>query len=164
MHVFVTVGTTQFDSLVSAVLSDPVLDCLAGLGCSSLTLQTGACAEVRVPRLWAEEILIKTYQYKPSLCQDISDADLVISHAGAGTCIEVLQTGKTLAVIVNDSLMDNHQVELAEKLAKEGYLVYGTVSTLVGTIEKSKSTKLKPYPKPNCDIFSTFVNKVIMQS
>ena len=42
----------------------------------------------------------------------------MISHAGAGTCIEVLQTGKTLAVIVNDSLMDNHQVELAEKLAE----------------------------------------------
>ena len=42
----------------------------------------------------------------------------MISHAGAGTCIEVLQAGKTLAVIVNDSLMDNHQVELAEKLAE----------------------------------------------
>ena len=73
-------------------------------------------------------------------------------------------------------------MELAEKLAevkqninqmtswqyciasKEGYLVYGTVSTLVGTIENSKSTKLKPYPKPNCDIFSTFVNKVMMHS
>ena len=53
-----------------------------------------------------------------SVHQDISDADLVISHAGAGTCIEVLQTGKTLAVIVNDTLMDNHQVELAEKLAE----------------------------------------------
>lgn len=42
----------------------------------------------------------------------------MISHAGAGTCIEVLQAEKTLAVIVNDSLMDNHQVELAEKLAE----------------------------------------------
>ena len=104
---------------------------------TSLTLQTGACAEVNIPEIpEAERINIETYQYKPSLSQvrawqsafskiptpdflqDVSDADLVISHAGAGTCIEVLQAGKTLAVIVNDSLMDNHQVELAEKLAE----------------------------------------------
>ena len=125
----------QFDSLVTSVLSDPVLSCLSSLGCTSLTLQTGACAEVTVPDLWRERINIETFQYKPSLSQvsvksgmtltiitdsyqDISEADLVISHAGAGTCIEVLTAGKTLAVIVNDSLMDNHQVELAEKLAE----------------------------------------------
>ena len=72
----------QFDSLVSAVLSDPVLDCLAGLGCSSLTLQIGACAEVRVPRLWAEEILIKTYQYKPSLCRvSVREYNLIIFYS-----------------------------------------------------------------------------------
>ena len=71
----------QFDSLVTAVLSDPVLDCLAALGCSSLTLQTGACAEVRVPRLWAEEILIKTYQYKPSLCQvSVRESRMIILY------------------------------------------------------------------------------------
>ena len=122
---------------MSAVLSGPVMDCLASLGCTSLTLQTGASAEVIIPEIpEAERISIETYQYKPSLSQvsvwrsgfseiltpdllqDITDADLVISHAGAGTCIEVLQAGKTLAVIVNDSLMDNHQVELAEKLAE----------------------------------------------
>ena len=122
---------------MSAVISAPVLDCLSSLGCTSLTLQTGACAEAIIPEIpEAERINIETYQYKPSLSQvsvwrsgfseiltpdllqDITDADLVISHAGAGTCIEVLQAGKTLAVIVNDSLMDNHQVELAEKLAE----------------------------------------------
>ena len=55
---------------MSAVLSAPVLDCLASLGCSSLTLQTGASAEVIIPDIpEAERIKIETYQYKPSLSQ-----------------------------------------------------------------------------------------------
>ena len=55
---------------MSAVLSAPVLDCLGSLGCTSLTLQTGASAEVALPEIpEAEGINIETYQYKPSLSQ-----------------------------------------------------------------------------------------------
>jgi UDP-N-acetylglucosamine transferase subunit ALG13 len=43
-------------------------------------------------------------------------ADLVISHAGAGSVLEALHAHKSLLVVVNDSLMDNHQTELAHKM------------------------------------------------
>ena len=33
-------------------------------------------------------ICIDQFDYKPSLHQDILSADLVIAHAGAGTCLE----------------------------------------------------------------------------
>ena len=95
--------------------------------------------------------------------QDISSADLVISHAGAGTCLEVLQAGKPLLVIVNDDLMDNHQMELAQRLSEEQYLIYGSVSTLAESIRQfqSKRGELRPYPAPQSEIFTNFINKLM---
>ena len=95
--------------------------------------------------------------------QDISRADLVISHAGAGTCLEVLQAGKPLLVIVNDDLMDNHQVELAQRLSEEQYLSYGSVSTLAESLRQFQTRRgdLRPYPTPQPEIFSNFINKLM---
>ena len=38
--------------------------------------------------LTSPDICIDQFDYKPSLHQDILSADLVIAHAGAGTCLE----------------------------------------------------------------------------
>ena len=46
----------------------------------------------------------------------MSLADVIISHAGAGSVMEALRLKKKLIVVVNDLLMDNHQVELATAL------------------------------------------------
>ena len=47
---------------------------------------------------------------------------------GAGTVLEVLEAGIPLVVAVNDTLMNNHQTELASKLCDDGYLQFGTCS------------------------------------
>ena len=64
-------------------------------------------------------------------------------------------------MIVNDDLMDNHQMELAEKLAQEEYLLCGTVTTLIDTLKTFKTVKLKSYPRPDASVFSSFVDKVM---
>ena len=146
---------------MSAVLSREVQQCLSQLGYTSLTVQCGHCDLSKDDTKDTSVLTTDTYQYKPCLQRDIAGADLVISHAGAGTCIEVLEAGKPLIVIVNDDLMDNHQLELAEKLSEEKYLVFGTVNTLRQTIESFNTTELVSYPMPDPSLFSSFVDKAM---
>ncbi|NXU02378.1 ALG13 transferase, partial [Buphagus erythrorhynchus] len=64
------------------------------------------------------------FRFKDSLAAELQSADLVISHAGAGSCLETLEKGKPLIVVINDKLMDNHQLELAKQLHRDGYVLY----------------------------------------
>lgn len=50
------------------------------------------------------------------------NASLIISHAGAGSIMEGLSLEKLMLVVINSSLMDNHQTELAYALSKRQYL------------------------------------------
>ncbi|KAJ8311496.1 LOW QUALITY PROTEIN: hypothetical protein KUTeg_010851 [Tegillarca granosa] len=45
-------------------------------------------------------------------------------HGGAGSCLETLGAGKPLLVVINEDLMDNHQLELAYKLFKDQHIYY----------------------------------------
>lgn len=63
-------------------------------------------------------------------------ADLVIGHAGSGTITEALRLGKPMLVVANESLMDNHQMELGSKLAELGYVLCTTCDRLVDALER----------------------------
>ena len=128
-----TVGSTApFPGLIEACLSEPVLTTLSQLGYTELRLQHGsaepppAAAAVALPHLH-----ITNFSFAPTLSPEITQADLIISHAGAGTILEVLRMGKRLVIVPNQALMDNHQVELAEELDRLGYCVCGTVKLVV---------------------------------
>jgi UDP-N-acetylglucosamine transferase subunit ALG13 len=45
---------------------------------------------------------------------------------GAGTVVDVLSRNKKLVVVINEDLMDNHQTDLGERLARDGHLVTTT--------------------------------------
>jgi len=53
---------------------------------------------------------------------------MVVNQAtGAGTILEVMRMGVPLIVVPNPSLLDNHQLELAQELEIQGYATQGDV-------------------------------------
>lgn len=88
--------------------------------------------------------VIEFFNLKPSIKEYIKCADLVISHAGAGSCLEALEEHKPLIVVTNDLLMDNHQLELAQQLHQDAHLYYCTCSDLCNLVASMDLTKLKP--------------------
>ena len=101
-YAFVTVGTTQFEALATAMLSEPVLEILAAQGFQRLVLQLGRGPEPELPA--AAPLQIDWYRFKPSLAEDMRGAGLIVSHAGAGSILEGMRLGSLMVVVVNDSL------------------------------------------------------------
>ncbi len=120
-NIFVTVGTTRFDKLVSSVTSKIALEWMESQGFSSLTIQYGRGEKPKLGDI-SSSVKIQSYDFRPSLKVDMEDADLIISHAGAGTVMEVLRMKKKMVVVINTDLMDNHQTELAGAMADRGHL------------------------------------------
>ncbi len=67
---------------------------------------------------------VKWYRFQPSLLQDMERADIIFCHAGAGTLLEALAIRREqnqppiINAVINSTLMNNHQSELAEELEK----------------------------------------------
>lgn len=120
---FVTVGTTRFDALVQMVTQPQALRWMKSNGYTDLVIQYGKGDEPIIPDDGnAPTIRCRTYRFESSLEKDMVDADLIVSHAGAGTVMEGLRLKKRLVVVINTLLMNNHQTELAGAMAKRGHL------------------------------------------
>uniref|UniRef100_A0A8C8VF44 UDP-N-acetylglucosamine transferase subunit ALG13 n=1 Tax=Pelusios castaneus TaxID=367368 RepID=A0A8C8VF44_9SAUR len=156
---FVTVGTTRFEELIAAVAAPESLQALRSLGYSRLVLQVGSGAAPEPLRTAA--FTLEVFRFKESLAEDLQRADLVISHAGAGTCLETLEKGKPLLVVVNEKLMNNHQLELATQLYRDGHLFYCTCSTLLESLKSMDLSTLKPFPPGQPEKFAEFLDRVI---
>ncbi|XP_011866108.1 PREDICTED: UDP-N-acetylglucosamine transferase subunit ALG13 homolog [Vollenhovia emeryi] len=159
--VFVTVGTTKFDELITTVLSRTVLEALSARDYKHLILQTGNTN--LKPDCTARYGFrkIETFGLSPSIGEYMQLADLVISHAGAGSVLEALENHKHLIVVINDLLMDNHQTELAEQLYKDEHLYYCTCRDLPRVIQTMDLTKLKPFVDDKSADIANFIDKVM---
>ncbi len=82
--VFVTVGTTRFDELISSVQTSECLSELSRQKFSRMVLQFGNGDKPTLPDD-THSIEISSFRFKPSLKEDMAAARLIISHAGAGS-------------------------------------------------------------------------------
>ncbi|XP_015589552.1 UDP-N-acetylglucosamine transferase subunit ALG13 homolog [Cephus cinctus] len=160
-NIFVTVGTTKFDELINTVTDSQVLKNLNKKGYNYLTLQIGNSAldPNCTPRYGFHHI--DYFHLSPSIKEYILSADLIISHAGAGTCLEVLEAQKPLIVVTNQLLMDNHQLELASQLYEDGHLYYCTCDTLLDVIKTMDLSRLKPFRTDKSKNIVNCINEIM---
>ncbi|XP_057375948.1 UDP-N-acetylglucosamine transferase subunit ALG13 homolog [Daphnia carinata] len=158
-NIFVTVGTTQFDELVTEVLHPDMLEVMESKGYTHLIIQIGRGLEPQIPT--SRRIQITLYHLKENISSDIEDSSLVISHAGAGSCLEVLNAHKPLIVVVNQKLMGNHQLELAEKLQSERHVVMCYPETLKTTLSDFDTSCLKILHINNQMALSNYIEKLM---
>ncbi|CAB9496916.1 Putative bifunctional UDP-N-acetylglucosamine transferase and deubiquitinase ALG13 [Seminavis robusta] len=120
---FVTVGTTLFDKLVLSTSSPEALQWMLANGFTRVIIQYGKGVEPSIPKDQAAGFeKIETYRFKPTLEDDMKAADMIISHAGAGTVMEAMRMEKHLVVVINTLLMDNHQAELANAMGSRKHI------------------------------------------
>lgn len=136
-----------------------ILQVLAISGYTHLVLQVGSGPEPQIPV--SDTIKISWYRLKESILPDMEAASLIISHAGAGSCLEALGVVKPVIVVVNQNLMGNHQLELASKLQSEGHVLMCYPESLCTVINDLKTATLKPFPQPNHSIFSSYIENLM---
>ena len=158
--VFVTVGTTQFDALVKAMAEDETLETLREKGYGKVVLQIGTGKFVPEEGV-RKGVNVTSFRLKPSIADDFASADLVISHAGAGSCLEALEAGKPLITVVNDTLMANHQTELAEELASNGFCFFCYPASLKSTLSALDTSQLKKYEPGQPERLANYLDSVI---
>ncbi|KZT42080.1 glycosyltransferase family 1 protein, partial [Sistotremastrum suecicum HHB10207 ss-3] len=162
MIVFVTVGSTHFDALLLSVLSTPSLQSLHQKGYTRLVMQSGNSkiefqALVKDAAKYGLETEI--YTFKPTLKEDYDRADMVISHAGSGTILDVLRLHKPMIVVPNTSLLHNHQQELASVLDSQQYLKCATVQNLAALISSFDPKILQTFPDLDAARFRSIVDE-----
>ncbi|ETS82250.1 hypothetical protein PFICI_07252 [Pestalotiopsis fici W106-1] len=179
---FVTIGSiASFKSLITEVLSDKFLETLAKLKFNRLVVQCGPDLElferIRPQRGFDShwiDIVGFTYTDKmkdyflecaPSTAKSGEAArgrGIIMAHAGAGTILEALDIDARVIVVPNTSLMDNHQLELAEELERQGYLLQGHLGALHEDLERMETYEPANWPpKPPKDSKYRHIGEII---
>ncbi|EJS43768.1 YGL047W [Saccharomyces arboricola H-6] len=186
-------ATIPFPKLISSVLSDVFCQELIQYGFVRLIIQFGkdygpafenlvqehggkreyknipieelGCGEAaRQYSLMDGKLEVIGFEYSTkvqSIIQNLSN--LVISHAGTGSILDSLRLNRPLVVCVNDSLMDNHQQQIADKFVKLGYVwsCAPSVTSLIASLRASQTEKLKPFPVSHNSSFERLLSGVI---
>ena len=135
---FITVGSTDFDALVQAV--DELMPSLAGY---SGIVQIGHGDYIPRNLPW--------FRFDSSLSAYYEHASLVIAHGGLATTMEVLRRQVPLVSVSNPDRYDNHQDDLLEIMARDGYLSWcRNLDGLAAAVNAATSQTLRRYETPAC--------------
>jgi len=192
-YALVTVGSTSFDQLVKRIDSLDFVRALQCRGLNALHIQLGRgeylpkvlsslgeSRESKITSVSSESLVlpfvrtlnidgtpfqVDCFRYKESLNQEIADAELIISHAGAGSILESFEKRKPIIVVPNELLMNNHQIQLAFKLSQKNFLFYMLLSDYTSdehfcdSFKKLEFQTLRPFPSRISNSFSQILDE-----
>jgi beta-1,4-N-acetylglucosaminyltransferase len=134
MKIIVTVGSSAFNQMIEAVDQQ-----LAGQG-YAVTCQIADGSYQ--PRHHA------FFTFADDLQQRFADADMVITHGGAGTVFELLEMGKKIVVVPNLYRLDKHQQDLAQYIEAQGYgTVCHQLERLLESVRLCQNSEFEIYKK-----------------
>lgn len=145
MKGLVTVGTSKFDSLVRWA-DNSNLDLFVQYG-DSPKPKNKPCA-----------------QFLTNFQNRAAKFDYIVTHAGAGTCYSLLAQNCILVVIPNLNRTDDHQLELAEYLSTNKYVLSLDICKLKEMSSNEFYNTLqnfivsRNFYDPKCFDFSAFVS------
>ncbi|OOF13810.1 MULTISPECIES: PssE/Cps14G family polysaccharide biosynthesis glycosyltransferase [Salinivibrio] len=134
MKILVTVGTTAFDELIAEIDQSFEQD-----------------SNVSIIAQVSEESCYNTHNIRAfSFCDNlqpyIEQADVVVTHAGAGSVYSMLESSKKLVVVPNLQRADKHQLELAKYVHENKFAIACLdLKTLKHCIFQAVSMDFSPY-------------------
>ncbi|CAL5980913.1 N-acetylglucosaminyldiphosphodolichol_N-acetylglucosaminyltransferase [Hexamita inflata] len=103
MKIFVSVGTTEFKPLTDSLTSGTSAEFLKE---HQIIVQYGTAEPIQYGKN------TEVFAFTREISKYIENADLVISHAAAGTRLDVIAKLKPHLMVCNDTLAGNHQMEM----------------------------------------------------
>lgn len=107
MNIFVTVGTTKFDSLIGAV--------------DKVAKNDGNTYIYQIANGEYKPLFGNYFTFTKCIDKYYSQADVVITHAGAGSIYTLLERRKKIIIVPNLDRVDKHQSDISEFMEKGQY-------------------------------------------
>ncbi|WP_286271775.1 PssE/Cps14G family polysaccharide biosynthesis glycosyltransferase [Thalassotalea hakodatensis] len=133
MNIFVTLGTTPFPELLAEVNK------LQNQTADNFVIQSVSGDLTRFN---------ESFSYTNDIQYWYQWADIIITHAGAGSTYNLLELNKKLVLVPNTFRKDKHQLELAKYIESKNYaVVCYQLKKLQQCITKVKDYSIKKYQK-----------------
>ena len=132
MNIFITVGTTPFDTLIKY--------------CDEFISPSEYTIKGQVSHLCLYQVKnFEVFEYTDEIQKYYDWADIIISHAGAGSFYKLMEQGKKVIFVPNKELKDGHQNDICKFAEDNNYAFvlhnYNDLNELLGNISSYNFTK-----------------------
>ncbi|WP_456058209.1 PssE/Cps14G family polysaccharide biosynthesis glycosyltransferase [Campylobacter hominis] len=136
MNIFVTVGTTRFDSLI--------------VNLDKIFLNTKYNVIMQIANTDYRPKNVKYFRFINNIKYYFEKSDIIITHAGAGSIYEILELNKKVIIVPNLERIDKHQKDIADYMHTNNYAytIYD-INFILKAIEYVKNNHFNVFKKEN---------------